>query len=351
MNTTKLCKGMVEEAESAPVGREFYLPHKAIIRENMQTTKMRIVYDTSARANEASPSLNDCLETGPPLQNKLWKVLVRGRFHPVALVGDIRKAFLQVRIRADDRDALRFYWLHNKDHLRVRTLRFTRALFGLAPSPFLLGGVIQHHLDGCRAEHPDAVEEIQRSLYVDDLVSGGETVERVREMKSTFTEIFSQATFTLHKWNSNEQELEVEETQKSEDNLSSAKQELGVTSGECGLLELKWKKEIDEIGVAYPSEAAQPSRRGILGKIAKIYHPLGLVSPTTLQGKMLYCEACDGKYAWDAPLPEALARRWNKWERSLPNEVNVPCTLAHSQFPRQSSEVNQGVVAAKSRLA
>ena len=134
---------------------------------------MRIAYDASSRANEASPALNDCLETGPPLRNKLWKVLVRGRFHPVALVGDIRKAFFQVRIRANDRDALRFHRLHNKNHLRVRTLRFTRALFGLVPSPFLRGGVIQHHLDRCRAEHPDAVKEIQRSLYTDDLVNGG----------------------------------------------------------------------------------------------------------------------------------------------------------------------------------
>ena len=163
---------------------------------------------------------------------------------------------------------------------------------------------------------------------------------------------------------------------KSEDNLSFAKQQLGVTNGECGLLGLKWNKEIDEIGVAYPSEAAQPSRRGILGKIAKIYDPLGLVSPTTLQGKMLYREACDGKYAWDAPLPEALAQRWSKWERSLSNQVNVPRILASSQAPiedvalhafgdpsgkcvaaavyavvTQSSEVNQGLVAAKSRLA
>ena len=119
----QLREGVVEEADSTPVGREFYLPPKAVIRENAQTTKMLIVYDASSRANEPSPCLNDCLETGPPLQNKLWKVLVRGRFHLVALVGNIRKAFLQIRIRADDRDALQFHWLHNKDHLRVRTLR------------------------------------------------------------------------------------------------------------------------------------------------------------------------------------------------------------------------------------
>ena len=109
----------------------------------------------------SAPSLNDCLEVGPPLQNQLWKVLLRGRFHAVALAGDIRKAFLQVRIREQDRDALRFHWLDGKNPLRIRTYRFTRALFGLAPSPFLLGGVIHQHLNTCRADHPDTVAEIE----------------------------------------------------------------------------------------------------------------------------------------------------------------------------------------------
>ena len=53
----------------------------------------------------------------------------------MAIAGDIRKAFLQVRIREQDRDALRFHWLDSKDPLRVRTYRFTRALFGLGPFP------------------------------------------------------------------------------------------------------------------------------------------------------------------------------------------------------------------------
>ena len=319
----QLREGVVEAAEEPAVGREFYIPHKAVVRDNAQTTKMRIVYDASSRANEASPSLNDCLETGPSLQNKLWTVLVRGRFHPVALVADIRKAFLQIRIRVEDRDALRFHWLHDKDPQRVRTLRFTRALFGLAPSPFLLAGVIKHHLDVCRADHPDSVKEIERSLYIDDLVS----VEQLREGKAIITEIFRQATFTLHKWNSNEEELELEENQQPEDSLSYAKQQLGVKNGDSGLLGLTWNKRTDEIGVTYPAEASQPTKRGILGKVAKIYDPLGLVSPTVLQGKMLYRDACNEKCAWDAPLPDGLVQRWAKWERSLLERVNVPRTL------------------------
>ena len=119
----QLREGIVEEADMPASGKEFYIPHKAVVRENVESTKMRVVYDASAKAHSSAPSLNDCLEVGPLLQNKLWKVLVRGRFHPVALAGDIHKAFLQVRIHVQDRDALRFHWLAAKDPQRTRTYR------------------------------------------------------------------------------------------------------------------------------------------------------------------------------------------------------------------------------------
>ena len=89
----------MEPAEDEAKGKEFYIPHKPVVHESAETTKMRIVYDASARASEKTPSLNECLETGPPFQNQLWDVLVRNRFHAVAIVGDLRQAFLQVRNR------------------------------------------------------------------------------------------------------------------------------------------------------------------------------------------------------------------------------------------------------------
>ena len=172
----KLAQGIVERAQKEPEGREFYLPHKAVIRERTENTKIRIVYDASARANREAPSLNECLETGPPLQNKLWSVLIRNRFHPVALAGDLKQSFLQVRIREETRDVMRFHWLKDLETKQVEILRFTRALFGLSTSPFLLGGVIDQHLQNLQHIFPNEVEEIRRGLYVDDLINGGETV-------------------------------------------------------------------------------------------------------------------------------------------------------------------------------
>lgn len=51
--------------------------------------------------------MSECLEPGPVLQHQVWSVLVINPFHCVTLTGDIKQAFLQVRIREDGRDALR----------------------------------------------------------------------------------------------------------------------------------------------------------------------------------------------------------------------------------------------------
>ena len=137
------------------------------------------------------PSLNECLNPGQPLQNQLWGVLVRARFHPIAKAGDIRQAFLQVRIRSQDREALRFHWLKDLTTETVETLRFTRALFSLTSSPFLLGGVIRNLLESCRSSYPEIVKELEKSLYVDDLISGDPTLNKVEQIKATATEIFA----------------------------------------------------------------------------------------------------------------------------------------------------------------
>ena len=92
-------ENIVESAPEQPNGHKFYIPHKPIICKNADSTKLRIVYDASAKERAEVPSFNDCLHAGPSLQNKLWSVLVRGWFHPVAVTADLQKAFLQVRIK------------------------------------------------------------------------------------------------------------------------------------------------------------------------------------------------------------------------------------------------------------
>ena len=78
------------------------MPHKEVILENTEITKLQIVYDACARENSKCLSLYDCLETGPVFQNLLWSILIKTRFKPIALCRNLQKAFLQIRIKKED---------------------------------------------------------------------------------------------------------------------------------------------------------------------------------------------------------------------------------------------------------
>ena len=155
------------------------------------------------------------------------------------------------------------------------------------------------------------------------------------------------------------------------------KQQLGPPErGERSLLGLGWNTERDTLRVVVPEEKTVMTKRGVLAKLAKLYDPLGLVSPITLSGKIIYPAVCDEKIAWDAPISETLVKKWGKWESALPKKVKIPrslpvyreeiqnidlhafgdasadgvaaCVYAVVQQPQGT---NQGLVAAKARLS
>ena len=96
--------------ESTPcAGLEHYLSHHVVTRQDKTSTKRRIVFDAAAK-DGTGPSLNDCLHSGSNLNPELMAVLLRFRLKKVAFIGDIEKAFLQVSVRPQDRDAIRFLW-------------------------------------------------------------------------------------------------------------------------------------------------------------------------------------------------------------------------------------------------
>ena len=325
-------EGIIEEANGEGQGKVFYLPHRPVIREKAETTKIRIVYDASARENNEASSLNECLETGSPLQNMIWDIMTRNRLRPITVAGDLKQAFLQIRIRESDRDALRFHWLKDKDKGKIGTYRFTRVIFGLNQSPFLLGGTIEHHLRNEEKINSKAVEEIRKSIYVDDVILSGDTLTEVKILTMETVKIFERAGFQLHKWHSNVKELE--EDQQNENVLSKAddesyaKQQLGDKKYEAKLLGLKWDKYRDTLAITFPAKQAKYTRRAILQRVASIYDPLGIVSPVTLEGKLIYRKACDAKVPWDQELPNELLNEFKSWENSLPDEIEVPRSIA-----------------------
>ena len=71
-----------------------------------------------------------------------------------------------------DHDALRFLWTEDSlaDPPEVKRYYFTRVVFGVSSSPFLLNATIHHHLSQCEPKSPS---QLQKSLYVDGVANGG----------------------------------------------------------------------------------------------------------------------------------------------------------------------------------
>ena len=86
----------------------------------------------------------------------------------------------------------------------IEILRFTRLVFSLTQSPFILEGTLKKHFENYRDRFKELIKIIENDKCVDDLVTGSNNLEEVKEIK----QLFEKGGFNLHKWNSNVPELE-----------------------------------------------------------------------------------------------------------------------------------------------
>ena len=372
----------VHEPASGEVGKVHYLPHHAVIRIDKETTKLRIVYDASCKSNGVS--LNDCLYTGPALSEKIMDIILRFRAHRKTLAGDIEKAFLNVSVAEEDRDVLRFLRFDDvkKEYPEVIVLRFARVVFGVSSSPFLLNATVKHHVERYEEEDPEFVETFLRSIYVDDLSSGGDTDEEAYKLYIKARVRLAEGGFNLRKFVTNSPELrkQIEDNESrlcnangtlpGEDMYDSGtlqdvladdkapvesvvheeqsytKTSLGDTQesskSEQKILGVKWNfvednLVFDLISVAQLASECRPTKRNIAAVAAKFYDPIGFISPVVVQFKLLFQELCESKADWDDTLEGHLRVKWDKLVVILQN--SQPLLLERCFFKEPRDEI------------
>ncbi len=342
---SQMQQGIVETVTPAGEDPEcvHYLPHHAVVRRDKETTKVRVVYDASARAD--GPSLNDCLHVGPKLNQKILNILLRFRVHRIAVIADIERAFLMVSMTKKDRDVLRFLWFKDActDQQDLIELRFTRVVFGVSSSPFLLNATIRHHLEKYEADYPELVGRLRRSLYVDDLASGAEDEEQAYQMFVTSKEILKKAGFNLRKFYTNspalqakvnpadyleavpeQPPLEITPTEELEESYASSTLGGGekLHSGEQKVLGIRWDTSTDRLlvnlkEIASAASALTPTKRSIVSLVGRFYDPLGYLAPVVVHFKIFLRQLCEAKLDWDQPLPSKLVEEWSALSESL----------------------------------
>ena len=85
-------KGVIEKANhEVSVGLQHYIPHHAVVKLQKTNTKVRIVYDASAKITKDHRCLNECLYMGPVILNDMYGLLMRFHLHKIGLVSDIER--------------------------------------------------------------------------------------------------------------------------------------------------------------------------------------------------------------------------------------------------------------------
>ena len=381
----QLREGILEEVPKEQTGNIIhYIPHQPVIREEAESTKMRIVYDCSARANSQEPSLNDCLENGPPLQPHIFDILLRNRMKKYCITGDVKKAFLQIKLDPADRDAQRLFWYNNTEERKIIEYRFTRVIFGSGPSPYILGATFGKHIAQYKEEFPQTVKDLQDNTYVDDVQAGGDSEQDLIKFKNEATKIMNEGGFQLHKWHSNAP-IQGEANKGAEngpEETTFAKVSVGTSPSETKILGVKWNTSSDQFTISFlkclkKEHSAAVTKRKMLSTINSVFDLLGLASPVIITGKILYSQVCLMKCQWDEEVPEEIGKLWKRWINCLEKapSVSVPRSVVKAKVVKMelhgfsdasksaisaavyivvfysSAEVSQHLLVSKSRIA
>ncbi|GFX58747.1 integrase catalytic domain-containing protein [Trichonephila clavipes] len=287
---------IIEEVNDDKENFVHYLPHRPVIKEN-STSKIRPVFDASART-KGSPSLNDCLEKGPNFIEVIPTILNRFRKYKIGVISDIEKAFLQIGVREQDRDFLRFMWYdrENRDHIKI--YRHRRVVFGVTSSPFLLGATLNHHLDNAHGNFDNVAKILRKSFYVDN------------------------SHFNLRGWQSNVllNPEKFSELESQPDNF------------ETKVLGLIWNLKDDCLSCninCQKNEGKAITKRSLLSIANHIFDPIGFTAPVTLKPKLILQEIWKLKLKWDENLPKDILNQVKKWleQLSILASIKIPRCL------------------------
>ncbi|XP_011858578.1 PREDICTED: uncharacterized protein LOC105556116 [Vollenhovia emeryi] len=282
-----------------------YLPHHGVFKESSTSTKLRVVFDASAK-NNVGVSLNDALHIG----------------------ADLQKMFRQVLVHPDDRDFQRILWRFSLDE-PVGEYRLNTVIYGQGCATYLAVRCLRQLAMEQLEKYPLASSAILNDTYVDDIISGADTVDAARALQEQLSSLLREGGFEAHKWCSNSESVLTEIPM----NLRGSGSNLNIdTNDTTSALGLEWNPASDEFLFKVQMVGGVSTKRRMLSAISKLFDPLGLIGPVLTKAKVLMQELWQIKVDWDDPLPDAVLDRWKRFQENLKeaNALRVPRVIASS---------------------
>ncbi|UYV61690.1 hypothetical protein LAZ67_1005924 [Cordylochernes scorpioides] len=283
--------------------KAFYLPHHPIIKEKSSTTKLRAVFNAFSKTTTGY-SLNDILHTGPKLQKDIFPLLLRFRSHPIALFADITKMYRQILVHPEDTPYQRIIW-RDESGQGLKEYELKTLTYGTSCAPFLAIRVLKQLAHDEQIRFPTAEAILKSDFYVDDLLTGCETVENGRKLIRELDQLLQADGFKLRQRASNKPTI-LDTLQETDKSTFYANVDRENTLG-INLLGINWNPRNDEIGLRKLEIIKNTAtKRNILSQMAKIYDPLGWFAPVMLKIKLMIQTLWAAKLTWDEPIPIGL---------------------------------------------
>ena len=142
---------------------------------------------TNAESIYKRHSLNKALLTGPDLLCSLVGLLLRFRQFAIPFTGDIEAMFLQIAVKKEDQDALRFLWY--KQYTNAETIyKYKRLIFGATCSPSCALYVLRKCATDNHCVSPEASQSMMSNFYMDDSLQSFQTTEEAIEQTTCIKE-------------------------------------------------------------------------------------------------------------------------------------------------------------------
>lgn len=302
----------------------FYLPHHCVIKPDSVSTKIRVVFDASAKSSKGL-SLNDTLFSGPKLHQDLSTILHKFRTYPVVFICDIKQMYCQILVRPEHRKFQRFLWRFSPTE-NVKEYTLNRVTFGVSSAPYLALRTLKELSILEHNNHPQASEALQNSIYVDDCLLGSDSVESALHLQSELITLLQKGGFELRKWASNRPEI-LSAVPHSHLQMPINFDSEGPTF--IKVLGLQWNPNLDIFTYAFAPIDSECTKRNILSQIARIFDPLGFLAPVTFFAKQLLQQVWLLKINWDDEPTDYIVEAWSKFKSELPEiaKVKIPRIL------------------------
>ncbi|XP_076389571.1 uncharacterized protein LOC105662854 [Megachile rotundata] len=298
-------------------GHSFYLPHHAVTKIESTTTKLRVVFDGSAKSSTGI-SLNDTQKVGPTVQSELVEILLRFRTHQFVLSADIEKMYRQILIEPAQRCFQRILWRPDNTS-PIETFELNTITYGTASAPFLATRTLKQIGLECAQEFPVVSRIIINDFYVDDLLTGLDTVDELRYVKEKLSQVVGQAGLKLRKWASNSAALTEQGSNIEHIELSADK--------DPKTLGLHWSTVEDELHfMIKPSTNSRVTKRQILSEISQIFDPLGLIGPVITCAKLVMQQLWQLRTDWDESVCQEIHHQWVEYRKELEylSRIRIP---------------------------